>query len=134
MEGRSVRLTSQKGVRHSAGRVNSIPRLVEWSYHLFVFTIPFEHADLPFTSSSFSLTKAAALIFFGFYFYYLLQRRFIPLDQGDNRAATEQLGKAICANPFVVTPPAALLFACCRPLGRLGLRMHLQTRGAREAT
>ena len=40
-----------------------IPFMIHWSFLLFVFTIPFEAADLGFTSGSFTVSKLAGLLF-----------------------------------------------------------------------
>ena len=44
--------------------------MIHWSFLLFVFTIPFEVADLGFTSSHFSVSKLAGLLFFALYFFH----------------------------------------------------------------
>jgi O-antigen ligase len=41
-----------------------VPAVIRWPFLLFVFTLPFEAADLGFTSSTFSLTKISGLLFF----------------------------------------------------------------------
>jgi O-antigen ligase len=58
-----------------------IPSVVYWFVLLFIFTIPFEAADLSWTSSSFSLSKLSGLLFFMLYFlhYNLLPAE--PLSQ-----------------------------------------------------
>jgi O-antigen ligase len=45
-----------------------IPFVIHWSFVLFVFTIPFEAADLGFTSSNFTVAKLAGGLFFALYF------------------------------------------------------------------
>jgi O-antigen ligase len=47
-----------------------IPSVVYWCFLLFVFTIPFETANLSFTSSTFTLSKLMGLLFFALYFFY----------------------------------------------------------------
>ena len=59
-------------------RPKSIPTIVRWSFLLFVFSMPFEAADLPFTSGSFSLAKFTGLFFFAFYFLYVIEKRPVP--------------------------------------------------------
>ncbi|MGH7793411.1 MAG: O-antigen ligase family protein [Candidatus Binatia bacterium] len=44
--------------------------MVHWSFLLFIFTIPFESADLNFTSESLALSKIAGLIFIASYFFH----------------------------------------------------------------
>ena len=51
-------------------RAKSIPAAVRWSFLAFVFTIPFEAADFPFTSGSLSLARLAAVFFFMAYLFY----------------------------------------------------------------
>jgi hypothetical protein len=46
------------------------PAMVRWSFLLFVFTVPFEAADMGFTSSSLSLSKISGLFFFACYFFH----------------------------------------------------------------
>jgi len=65
-------------VVHAAARVKSIPTIVRWSFLLFVFTIPFEAADLAFTSGSFSLARLTALFFFAIYCFYLSYEKSAP--------------------------------------------------------
>jgi O-antigen ligase len=43
---------------------DSVPAAIYWPFLLFVFTLPFEAADLGFTSSSLSLTKISGFLFF----------------------------------------------------------------------
>jgi O-antigen ligase len=43
---------------------DSVPAAIRWPFLLFVFTLPFEAADLGFTSSSLSLTKVSGFLFF----------------------------------------------------------------------
>ena len=47
-----------------------VPFVIHWSFLLFVFTIPFEVADLGFTSSNFTVSKLAGLLFFALYFFH----------------------------------------------------------------
>lgn len=49
---------------------DKVPAIVRWSFIAFVATLPFEAADLGFTSSSFSLAKLSGLTFFVCYFFY----------------------------------------------------------------
>jgi O-antigen ligase len=59
----------------------SIPGVVRWSFLLFVFTIPFEDADVGPMSGSLSLAKMSGLLFFALYvFYYnpVLSKRSFP--------------------------------------------------------
>ena len=49
---------------------HSIPLAVHWAFIGFVATLPFEAANLAFTSSAFSLAKLSGLLFLGCYFFY----------------------------------------------------------------
>jgi O-antigen ligase len=51
-------------------RKENIPKLVRWLLVLFVFTIPFEAAGTSFASGSFSIAKAAGLLFTVTYLMY----------------------------------------------------------------
>ena len=54
---------------YPAVRKRSIPKVIEWSFLLFIFTIPFEAAQTAFTSGSLSLAKISGLFFFLIYFF-----------------------------------------------------------------
>jgi len=59
----------------------SVPGTVRWSFLLFVFTIPFEDADVGLMSGSLSLAKISGLLFFTVYFFYhnpLMSKRSFP--------------------------------------------------------
>src|SRR5262245_56075059 len=47
-----------------------LPTVVHWSFLLFIFSVPFETADLGVTSKGFALSKLTGLMFFVVYFFY----------------------------------------------------------------
>lgn len=47
-----------------------IPSVVRWSFIAFAAALPFEAADLAFTSSTFSLAKLSGLLFLGCYIFF----------------------------------------------------------------
>lgn len=53
-----------------AAQANYIPRVVRWSFLLFVATLPFEAANLAFTTKYVSLAKVSGLFFLGCYLLY----------------------------------------------------------------
>lgn len=56
--------------RIAAPEYDQIPRLVQWSFIAFAAVLPFEAANLAFTSSTFSLAKLPGVAFFACYFFY----------------------------------------------------------------
>lgn len=60
---------------------DEIPAVVRWAFLLFVFTLPYETAELSVMSGSLSLAKVSGFIFFATYFFYynsLSQKRSFP--------------------------------------------------------
>ncbi len=47
-----------------------LPTVVRWSFLLFIFSVPFETAELGLTSKAFALSKLTGLMFFVVYFLY----------------------------------------------------------------
>src|SRR5262245_44593094 len=47
-----------------------LPTVVRWSFLLFIFSVPFETAELGITSKGFALSKLTGLMFFVVYFFY----------------------------------------------------------------
>lgn len=79
--GNSLRPNLSARIVRVAARAKRIPTTVRWLFLLFVFTIPFEFADLAFTSGSVSLAKITGLFFFAFYFFFhnpLTRKRSLP--------------------------------------------------------
>jgi O-antigen ligase len=62
--------TTPRVIVHSITSKSHTPLMVYWFFLLFISTIPFEAADLGFTSSSFSLSKLTGVVFFASYFLY----------------------------------------------------------------
>ncbi|MGH8057142.1 MAG: O-antigen ligase family protein, partial [Candidatus Entotheonellia bacterium] len=63
------------------GKADAIPAIVRWAFMLFVFTLPFETAELKVMSGSLSLAKISGFLFFASYFFYynsLSQQRSFP--------------------------------------------------------
>jgi O-antigen ligase len=56
--------------RIAAPEYDQIPRPVRWSFIAFAAVLPFEAANLAFTSSTFSLAKLPGVVFFACYFFY----------------------------------------------------------------
>jgi hypothetical protein len=56
--------------RMVAPEYDQIPRPVRWSFIAFAAVLPFEAVNLAFTSSTFSLAKLPAVVFFACYFFY----------------------------------------------------------------
>jgi len=50
--------------------VRGIPTAVRWFYLMFIFTLPYDAADLGFMTGSLSIAKISGLLFFAFYFFY----------------------------------------------------------------
>jgi O-antigen ligase len=62
-----------RGTVQGAPSIGYVPKVVHYSFLLFVFSIPFEDLEVPYvTSGTFSLAKLCGLAFFGTYLFYLV--------------------------------------------------------------
>lgn len=67
---RPVFSAAPQAVAFGIGPRHQLPLVIRWCFLLFVFTIPFEAAELSFTTSSFSLSKMTGMLFFAVYFFH----------------------------------------------------------------
>ena len=67
---KTVPRTLLRGKVRIAVRIKSIPTVVRWSLFLFVFTIPFETVNLPFTTGFLSIVKISGLFLAVTYFFH----------------------------------------------------------------
>lgn len=67
---RPVSSAAPQAVILGIGPRHQLPVVIRWCFLVFVFTIPFEAAELSFTTSSFSLSKMTGMLFFAVYFFH----------------------------------------------------------------
>ncbi len=67
---KTLKADLEANFRYVAVAVRGIPIAVRWSFLLFIFTLPYEYADVGFVTQDLSKTRIAGLLFFAVYFFY----------------------------------------------------------------